>query len=209
MAGTLPETTPWIDRLDRALRERDRRSINGRRRAAVAVVLRPIEAGAATELLLIERTNRPDDPWSGQMAFPGGRIEPSDQGALGAAIREAQEEVGLDLTSTARHIGTSDDVQAMARGKRLDLVITPEVFVFPSAERPGLVLQEEEVATTRWVEMERIASGELDGTFEWDMVREGVRPHLPCYHVSDKVVWGLTYMMLSNVMAIAAGGEKR
>ncbi len=49
-------------------------------RAAVAIVLR--EGAKGIELLLIRRSEHPDDPWSGQMAFPGGRHDPEDLRSL-------------------------------------------------------------------------------------------------------------------------------
>ena len=62
-------------------------------RAAVAMVLRPA-AGGASEVLLIERAEKPGDPWSGHMAFPGGRLDPSDPDPRFTAERETFEEVG-------------------------------------------------------------------------------------------------------------------
>ena len=62
--------------------------------AAVALVLRQ---APALELLLIKRSSSEDDPWSGQMALPGGRRDPADAGLQHTAIRETHEEVGLDL----------------------------------------------------------------------------------------------------------------
>ncbi|HUU82828.1 MAG TPA: CoA pyrophosphatase [Phycisphaerae bacterium] len=47
-----------------------------------------------TNLLLIRRADR-GDPWSDQIAFPGGHLEPGDAGALQAAYRETFEEVGI------------------------------------------------------------------------------------------------------------------
>ena len=51
------------------------------REAAVALILAP-GAGDELELLLIERAKRSGDPWSGQMALPGGRREESDDSLL-------------------------------------------------------------------------------------------------------------------------------
>mgnify|MGYP006305808619 CR=1 FL=1 len=67
------------------------------RRAAVAATMRFDEAGDGCELLFILRAKQEGDPWSGHMAFPGGRMEPDDADELAAARREAREEVALDL----------------------------------------------------------------------------------------------------------------
>ena len=62
-------------------------------RAAVALVLRgPAEAPG---ILFIKRASRDGDPWSGQMAFPGGRYDPADESEKETAIRETEEEVFL------------------------------------------------------------------------------------------------------------------
>ena len=188
-----------IEKVERALRERSRKEIDSERRAAVSIILRE-RSRSRTEILLIERTSRPDDPWSGQMAFPGGRIEELDESELVAALREAREEIGLDLESTARLLGASDDLRAMAGGRTLNLVITPFVFELV-ADIPELTLQEEEVASVLWAPLEELYSGRLDGTYTHERPGKG-RVKLPCYNVGGKVVWGLTYMMLRNVFTI-------
>lgn len=192
-----------IDLLERALTSRSRVEIDdAERRAAVSVILRP-DGPEVTQVLLIQRTQRPDDPWSGQISFPGGRLEPEDSGPLDAAIREANEEVGLDLSTQGLLIGQSDDLRAMARGRPLNLVITPSVFAL--SKKPSLRLQASEVDDVLWAPVEEMASGRLDGVFTHQRPgpkgrRETLK--LPCYTVDGKVIWGLTYMMLFNLFKI-------
>jgi 8-oxo-dGTP pyrophosphatase MutT (NUDIX family) len=64
--------------------------------AAVALVLRTTPAGVI-ELLFIKRAERHDDPWSGQIALPGGRYDPDDESLEATAVRETFEEVSIDL----------------------------------------------------------------------------------------------------------------
>jgi 8-oxo-dGTP pyrophosphatase MutT (NUDIX family) len=188
-----------ITKAELAFRDREPYRIGSEKRAAVCIVLRP--AGPdETRVLLIQRTTRPNDPWSGQMAFPGGRLEPDDVDALTAAFREAQEEVGLDLASAARLLGRCDDVRAMARGRALPLVISPFVFEL-TADEVDFDLQRDEVARVVWAPVEEMVSGRLDSTTTVN--RPGLASaKLPCYLVDGKVVWGLTYLMLRNLFNI-------
>lgn len=188
-----------IGRLEAALGGRAPVELEAGRGAAVAVVLRR-EPGGATSVLLIERTRREDDPWSGQMAFPGGRVDPTDSSPLDAALREAREEVGLDLGRQARLLGALDDTRAMARGQWLDLVIRPHVFELVDREAE-LLLRVEEVASALWAPVEAMASGELDGTFPWTLSGTGT-VNLPCFHVAGRVVWGLTWRMLRSLFEL-------
>ena len=78
-------------------------------RAAVAALL--CENAGALELLFIERATIKEDPWSGHIAFPGGRKEDADADVRETAERETLEELGLDL-GTGRYLGQLDDLSA-------------------------------------------------------------------------------------------------
>ena len=67
-----------------------------RSHAAVALILR--EGKAGPEILFIVRAKRDGDPWSGDLGFPGGRVEACDKEPRLTAERETLEEIGLDLT---------------------------------------------------------------------------------------------------------------
>ena len=80
---------------------------DGRSHAAVAIVLH--ENAGGLRLLFIERSEREGDPWSGHIAFPGGRVETVDRGPRATAERETVEEIGLDLRP-AEYLGRLDDI---------------------------------------------------------------------------------------------------
>src|SRR5262245_6335151 len=89
--------------------------------AAVAAVL-----DRNLDLLLLRRAESERDPWSGHLSFPGGRVEPEDDGPLAGAVRETAEEVGLALKPGSL-VGQLDDLAAV--GGRPGLVVRPFVFL--------------------------------------------------------------------------------
>ncbi|TVS13878.1 MAG: CoA pyrophosphatase [Gammaproteobacteria bacterium] len=165
------------------------------RRAAVATILRG--QGDDTEVLLIRRSERPHDPWSGHMAFPGGHVEPGE-GMLEAARRETREEIGLDLDAHGRLIGRLDHTHAVARGRRLDLLIAPYVFEL-SAGPAGFELNHE-VSEVVWAPLRPMLLGNAHTVLEYEL--DGEKRRFPGYDVDGRVVWGLTYRMLGNLFAL-------
>lgn len=160
--------------------------------AAVAAVLRYQTGLEEPDVLLIRRTSKPSDPWSGHMAFPGGRQEPHDRDLVHTAKRETVEEVGVDLERDGELIGRLDDVQAISKARPMDLIIVPHVFL---VHRPvELVCEKQEVAEALWTPLGPMVRGEIDTTRPYE--RDGRSLELPGYRVGPHVVWGLTYRML-------------
>ncbi|MCC6552955.1 MAG: CoA pyrophosphatase [Polyangiaceae bacterium] len=166
-----------------------------KRQAAVAAILRPPrEAAGDAEILFVRRAEREGDPWSGHMAFPGGRREPGDASLLATAIRETREEVGLDLAAHGDLVARLPDVPAIARGVHIGMMIAPFVFTLRGA--PGLALNAE-IAEALWAPVGPLARGEGAGTMPYS--HEGQSLVLPCLNVRGRVVWGLTYRMLQTL----------
>lgn len=166
-------------------------------RAAVAIILREPRAGAhdeGAEVLFIRRAEHPLDPWSGHMAFPGGRADPADGGdTLTTALRETQEELGLSLSTHGEPLGRLPDLPAIARGKRVGLVISPHVFAL---HREVALVPSDEVAEAIWSPLAPLARGELRTTYPY--VHDGRPLELPGHDVGGRIVWGLTYQMLET-----------
>lgn len=172
---------------------------DGWTRAAVAVILR--EGAEGAEFVAIRRSDREGDPWSGHMAFPGGRQHPSDRDLLATAVRETQEEVGIDLAQHGQPFGRLDDLRAMARGRPLDMVISPVVFAV--THPVTLVLNPHEVHTALWVPLLPLARGEARGTFRHD--HEGQTLELEAFVYEGHTIWGLTYRILTGLLEVLRG----
>lgn len=158
--------------------------------AAVALVCVP----DPDAVLLIRRSTREGDPWSGQMGLPGGRWSPDDPDLARTAIRETAEEVGVQLTS-ADLVGTLDDL--LPRTVQLPrILVRPFVFRLPA--RVGLH-PSHEVAASAWIELDRLLQ---PGVYqEWDVEAGGRQLRYPGYRLPEGVVWGLTERILTPFLA--------
>jgi len=163
--------------------------------AAVAVLLHDGPEGL--EALFIHRAERVGDTWSGQIAFPGGRHEPTDWDLRATAIRETQEEVGVDLTA-AEPLGVLDDMYPRTP------VLPPVVvrpFVFGLVELPPLTLNGDEVQDAFWVPFRALAAPGVQR--EVTIHHRGATRIMPAYVVGNHTIWGMTERILSNLLAVS------
>jgi 8-oxo-dGTP pyrophosphatase MutT (NUDIX family) len=156
----------------------------------------PRPPGAGLEILLIRRAERAGDPWSGQIAFPGGRYERGDPDLLATAIRETREETGVDLAHAER-VGSLDDLHP--RTPTLPPVVV-RPFVFALDRRPGLV-PSAEVERAFWLPLTRL--GEPGVRREITLTLRGVERTFPAYLVDDEVIWGMTERILTRFIGLA------
>lgn len=169
---------------------------DGLRWAAVALVLRGTRVADA-ELLFIRRAERVGDPWSGHVAFPGGRHERADPSLEHTARRETHEELALDLSVSAELVGVLDDLRP--RSSVLpSIVVRPFVFVL----RQEVELQpNEEVHSTFWIAMSDLRDPARATEHVFD--RDGSRLRFPAYRSGDDVVWGMTERIVTQFLAVA------
>lgn len=186
-----------LDTLARKLARlsRDESGFEGQQHAAVAAILREGSAEGA-ELFFIRRAEHPTDPWSGHIAFPGGRRDPGDTTLLATAIRETREEVGIDLAG-AELLGRLPDLPAFTRSKNKSFVVATFVF---AVRKDVVLVPNHEVADTFWLSLARLARGEGKGTYEF--VYEGKTFQLPCIRFGEpqQVLWGLTHRMVESML---------
>jgi 8-oxo-dGTP pyrophosphatase MutT (NUDIX family) len=178
-----------LDAIRAALAAHPPRLRHGTRRAAVAVVV--CERGPHAEMLFIERARRLGDPWSGHMAFPGGRVDPGDRDERAAAERETREEVGLDLRD-AEPFGRLDDLYA---GVPMVASLVLSAFVYRT-DRPPPLVPNHEVRTALWVPIPALVEPARHIPHRWGLLSyPGILVGEPGRHV----VWGLTYQLLEGL----------
>ncbi len=158
---------------------------------AILIALYPDNGIVKTVLM-----KRPDydGTHSGQVSFPGGKMEEEDGGVVEAALREAEEEVGIKI----------GDVNVI--GQLTELYIPPSNFlVHPVVgildSIPDLVPDQHEV--------EHILQPELDYLFREDIIDEkdillnnGIKLRTPYIEVDGHTVWGATAMIISELKAV-------
>jgi 8-oxo-dGTP pyrophosphatase MutT (NUDIX family) len=166
------------------------------RQAAVAVVLR--DAAAGPELLFIERAQRAGDPWSGHMAFPGGRVERLDPNVRFAAERETFEEVGVDLVK-AEPLGRLDDREGRHAGRPAELVISAFVYHTPA---PGPIAPSPEVREALWVPVDDLLDPHRHVDYAYPPARGARYPGIVVGDPERHVVWGLTYRFLESFFEV-------
>lgn len=164
--------------------------------AAVSVILRDGDEGLET--LFIHRAVRVGDTWSGQIAFPGGRREPSDPDLLTTAIRETREEIGVDLTNAER-LGVLDDLHPRTP------VLPPVVvrpFVFALTSRPTIA-NSPEVQEAFWVSFRSLDVPGVRGEVTVD--HPGIpRRVLPAYTLGKRTIWGMSERILTPLISLVS-----
>lgn len=163
----------------------------GYREAAVSLVFR---TSPGLELLLIRRSTSERDPWSGQMALPGGRREETDESLLHTAMRETLEETGLVLDE-ASVLGRLDIVAPLSE-LLPKLSVTPVVFGIEGTA--DACANSHEVAAVHWASLDELqdpASRETTTILLPDGPRE-----FPCFRLDGQIVWGLTHRILDRLV---------
>ena len=162
-------------------------------RAAVAVIHRQGEHG--TELFFIQRAQKEGDPWSGDMAFPGGRKESADANTRATAMRETWEETGLDLFRQGMPGERLSDVITRTHRSNKPMIVSPWLFEWHGDTHLHF---SHEVADALWIPLVFFCDYSQRSTIRWQ--RDRVTLTMPCYYYEGKPVWGLTLRMIDDLL---------
>ena len=165
------------------------------RDAAVAAIFRTASANQL-ELLMIERASYAGDPWSGHIAFPGGRREPHDATLLDTALRETREETGVDILGEGRVLGALERVDPIS-------TLLPRLSIAPFVAlltRDVPLVLSDEVAGAFWVPLSALqrtdASREVEVTLS-----SGTTRRVRAFVHDRYTIWGLTERILRDLLS--------
>ncbi len=160
------------------------------RRAAVLVTL--FERQGELQLVFIRRASSLR-AHSGEIAFAGGKAEPSDVSLLMTALREAQEEIGLD-PARVQVLGVLAPVFTVVS----NYLITPVVAYLPQGPGP-LRIQESEVTELLFASLQSLADPAIARTEQW--TRGGSTRTIYIYDYGDYRIWGATGRIVASLLA--------
>ena len=160
-----------------------------------AVLLLFYEDGGVIKLPLIKRT---EDGFthSGQVSFPGGKVEKEDVDICKTALRETQEEIGIEL-SEITVIGQLSDLFIPVS----NFVVTPVLAYMKT--KPQFVPNADEVQYVISCDLKKLIK---PTTLKSKMMNfKGQDINIPYFDVDGEVVWGATAMILSELIDFLKG----
>lgn len=148
-------------------------------------------------IVLIERVNdNPNDRHGGQISFPGGKVDASDPSPREAALREAEEEIGV-RGSDIRLLGSLTEVYIPVS----NFVVHP--FVGHVPYDPDFVPQTTEVKSILEVPFQRLLDTGSKKTKDIRVSTNIILQEVPYFDIQEKIVWGATAMILNELIALS------
>ncbi len=167
---------------------------NTKRPAAVLMPL--INDGGIWKLIFIKRTTKETDSHSGQIAFPGGRVDPEDPSYAYAALREAEEELGIQ----------PEDVEMI--GKTCPTITVTDYEIHPFLGQVPwpypLALSRDEVVKTILIPLDWLGDDNNYQTRFWESrSRPGrVYPVIFFNEYEGEILWGATAQIVSDFLKL-------
>ncbi|MFK7771969.1 MAG: CoA pyrophosphatase [Saprospiraceae bacterium] len=195
LAQTLPGRIAQLE-MAPALRQHYKEAPEDATVACVLVLLFP--KNDDWHFTLIQRVSHEKDRHSGQISFPGGRLEDEDESLLAGALREAEEEVGVPR----------DEINVLGRLTELYIPVSNFLvhpFVGFLEKTPEYVPQPSEVAAILDVPMAELNKMENKKTRDFKGGKNIILKDVPYFDFEGKVVWGATAMMLSEFEHVVFG----
>jgi 8-oxo-dGTP pyrophosphatase MutT (NUDIX family) len=159
-----------------------------------AVMALIFEASGEHYIIVIERQDY-DGKHSGQMGFPGGKWEEQDETELAAALRETQEEIGIDPASIVV-LGSLTNVYIPVS----NFLVHP--FVGFLDRRPDLKIDEREVKAVFPFKLSELLNPDNKIETTINVSKEMTLKNVPAFLIGGKIIWGATALMLNELRIV-------
>jgi len=153
--------------------------------AAVGLLLKIVDQDI--RVLFVKRVENQADPWSGQMALPGGKRYAKDKNLHQTVIRETLEEANINLLDSSRFLGV---MEALRSSRRPQMRILP--FVVLLEHDQSIKLNEKELKGFVWISLKELVKNKATAKFSFG--------NFPAYIVENNVIWGLTYQIIEKLV---------
>lgn len=162
--------------------------------AAVALLLK-LEHGEPY-VLFVRRVQNSRDPWSGQMALPGGKRQAEDKDLKATAIRETLEETNIDLHYHCHFLGVMPTFQSEPKP---EIKVLP--FVIHVQKEPSITLNKKELEEYFWIPVDELIRNRRKVKFSFG--------EFPAFAVGSTIIWGLTYRIVERFISCLATEKQR
>lgn len=166
-----------------------------------SAVLAPVYRGADGRLRLVFIRRSPFGRHGGQIAFPGGRREPSDPDLMTTALREAEEEIGLDRQDVDV-LASLPIIETIATGFRVAPFLGHLAGPAPVWRR-----QATEIDEILEVALEDLLHPQAHAIETWQLPGWPAPREIPYYRIGRHKLWGATYNIVEPLLPRLLAGE--
>jgi 8-oxo-dGTP pyrophosphatase MutT (NUDIX family) len=159
-----------------------------------SAVLAPVYRDPRGQLRVVFIRRSPHGLHGGQIAFPGGRREPEDPDLLSTALREAEEEVGLNRAAV-EVLASLPVIETVATGFR----VAPFLGRLSGAP-PTWRRQETEIDEILEIPIEELTHPEAHGVEYWRLPGWPEPREIPFYRIGSYKLWGATYKIFGSIL---------
>lgn len=159
-----------------------------------SAVLALLHHDESTQLTLTQRQDY-DGTHSGQISFPGGKMEASDANPLAAALRETKEEIGLGSEQITILGGLTDVFIPVS-----NFLVHPYIGYYNG--HPNFTRSEREVKEIFSFDIELLTEPKILQKRSIKIAGGAILKDIPCFIINDKIVWGATALMLNEIKQI-------
>ena len=160
--------------------------------AAVVVLLK--SNNQDFQVLFVKRAEKSGDPWSGQIALPGGKRDLEDHNLKETVVRETLEETSINLLEGCRFLGAMEPVRSTQK---------PEMQILPFVvlqEKEQAIKLNEELTEYFWTPLKELAKHKGTAKISFG--------EYPAYIIENNVIWGLTYKIMQNLLSLISSIKK-